>query len=65
MAKVSLVGARKTANLTQKQLADELGVSRYAVINWEKGKSKLKPIALIAICHLTGFNVDDIILPKQ
>lgn len=64
MAKVSLAGARKTANLTQKQLSEMLGVSRETVSKWESGKSELKPINLYAFCYITGFSADDIILSK-
>lgn len=38
--KVTLPVARKIANLTQKGLAEAVGVSETTVINWEKGRSE-------------------------
>lgn len=32
--------ARKRAHLTQKQLADRVGISRQAILQWEKGHTK-------------------------
>lgn len=38
--KVTLPVARKIVNLTQKGLAEAVGVSEATVINWEKGRSE-------------------------
>ena len=38
--KVTLPVARKIVNLTQKGLAEAVGVSETTVINWEKGRSE-------------------------
>lgn len=38
--KVTLPIARKIANLTQKGLAEAVGVSETTVVNWEKGRSE-------------------------
>lgn len=37
--KISLAAARVNVGKTQKQLAEECGVSESTVINWEAGKS--------------------------
>lgn len=63
MAKVTLAGARMSAGYTQAGLADKLGVSRNLVSQWESGKVKIQLFYLYAICHITGFNESDIILP--
>lgn len=65
MARIPMNAARVAAGLTQEKLAEKLGVSRQAVINWENGKTEIKPAYLYAFCHITGFDVDDLILPKM
>jgi len=64
MAKISLKAARVAANMTQKELAEKLDVSRESVINWETGKTPMKMVYLYAFCHVTGFSENDIILPE-
>ena len=63
MKQITLAAARKTAGLTQEELAEKLGVSRALVTNLESGKAELKPYYLFAICHITGFSENDILLP--
>lgn len=63
--KISIEAARVTANLTQAELAQKLGVSRETVSLWENGKLKMKPAYLLAICHITGFDPEDIFLPER
>lgn len=62
--KVSLAGARKSADLTQDDIAKKLGVSRCTVNLWENGRKIIKPAYLFAICYICGFSVDDIFLPE-
>lgn len=35
---ISLKAARVNANLTQEEVAAEMGVTKQTIINWEKGK---------------------------
>ena len=63
MKQITLAAARKTAGLTQEEMAEKLGVSRALVTNLESGKAELKPFYLYAICHITGFQESDILLP--
>lgn len=63
MAKVTIAGARISAGFTQEELAEKLGVSRDLIGKIEKGKVKIKPHYIFAICQVTGFEPADIILP--
>lgn len=51
--------ARKDKGLTQKQLADQVGVSRAAVTQWESGETKgLKPENLFAVANVLGVSAE-------
>ncbi len=63
MAKLTLKAIRINSGLTQDGLAEKLGVSRKMVADWETGKAEMRPAYLLAICYITGFDEDDIILP--
>lgn len=64
--KVTLPVARKIANLTQKGLADVIGVSETTVINWEKGRSEPTVNQAIQIAEAVNRPLDSIIfLPKS
>lgn len=65
MAKITLKAARVNAGLTQDGLAEKLGVSRKMIAEWELGNVPMKPAYLFAICYITGFSEDDIILPSE
>lgn len=65
MGKVTIAGARVSAGYTQASLAEKLGVSRDLVAKWEAGKAEVKPHYLYAICQVTGFSVDDFLLPEK
>lgn len=65
MGKLTLAAARIANNLTQEQMAEKLGVSRILIYQLENGKTELKPYYLYAYCYITGFSVDDFLLPKQ
>ena len=63
MQKVTLAGARVSAGYTQEKLAEKLGISRAHLNNIERGKVKIRPFYLYAICHVTGFTESEISLP--
>jgi putative transcriptional regulator len=65
MPKITLEAARVNSGMTQQDMADKLGVSRSTVVAWEKGKITIKPAYLYAICQVTGFREDDILLPTK
>ena len=53
-----LVQARKTAGLTQADVAAKLNVSRQAVSRWESGQSKPSTEKLLALGNLYGISLD-------
>ena len=65
MAKVTIAGARVTKGMSQEELAQKIGVSRAAVANWESGKTDIRLKHLQKICEVTGFEMDDFLLPKE
>ena len=65
LAKITLKAARVNAGLSQDGLAERLGVSSKMIVEWELGKSEMRPAYLLAICYITGFSEDDIILPSE
>lgn len=62
---ISLAAARVNAGMTQKDIADKLGVSKNTIINWEKGKVKPSPANLIALSTVYRMPVDYIFLPSK
>lgn len=46
-------------------MAEKLGISRETINAWESGKQDMRPAYVMAICYLTGFSVDDILLPSD
>lgn len=64
MKQITLAAARVSAGLTQQELADKIGVSRTSIIKWETGQTPMKPAYFYAVCQVTGFDVNDIILPE-
>ena len=52
---------RKENNLSQEQLADELGVSRQAVSKWESGTAYPEMNKIMALCDKFNLNIDDLL----
>lgn len=65
MRKLPLVAVRAAVGLTQAGLADKIGVSRELVNDWEAGRTPVKKPYLYAICYVTGFSDEEIILPEE
>ncbi len=65
MPKIHINAARVNAGLSQEALANKMGISRRTVIAWEQNKREMTTPQVFMFCSLTGFSVDDIILPKK
>ena len=52
---------RKENNLSQEQLADELGVSRQAISKWESASAYPEMDKIIALCDKFNLNIDDLL----
>ena len=56
-----LTQARRTAGLTQADVATKLNVSRQAVSRWESGQSKPSTEKLLALGALYGVSIDQLL----
>lgn len=65
MTRISLEAARVNAKLTQKELAEILGISNATVVNWEKGNTEPNITQLRKISELSGIPMDFIFMPEK
>ena len=65
MAKITLAAARVNKGMTQEQMAEAMGVSRQTVNDWENGKREMRTPYVYLFCQITGFSVNDILMPKK
>jgi len=65
MPKISLEAARVNAKLTQKELAEKLGVSNGTIVNWEKGETEPSLSQLRMISELSGIPMDFLFVPDK
>lgn len=56
----NLLFYRKKAKLTQKELAEKLGVKNTAVSNWESGNNSIDIDTLFLACEIFGITLNDI-----
>ena len=52
---------RKTANLTQMQLAEKLNITDRAVSKWETGKSLPDSSIMLELCDILAISVTDLL----
>lgn len=50
---------RKQASLSQKELAEKLGISSAAVSNWEKGTNSIDIDTLFEVCRVLEISISD------
>lgn len=55
----NLLFYRKKCGLTQKALADKLGVKNTAVSNWESGNNSIDIDTLVLACSIFGITLND------
>lgn len=56
--RISLAAARVNADLTQREVAEKLGVSNKTIVNWENGKSAPTFPMLVAMSNLYNVPLD-------
>lgn len=55
----NLLFYRKKCGLTQKELAQKIGVGVSAVSNWEKGANSIDIETLFEVCKIYGISIND------
>lgn len=65
MKKIPIKAARVAAGLTQKEMAEKMGVERQSIQKWENGERVMKIPYFKLFCRITGFEEDDLILPTK
>ena len=59
--KENLKRIRKENNLSQEQLAEQLGVSRQSVSKWESGMSYPEMDKMLKLCEMFNLNIDELL----
>ena len=60
---ITLAAARVNAGLTQKEVAEEMHISKQTLVNWEKGVTYPKPAYFEMLCRIYNINRENIFLP--
>lgn len=58
---MGFISAREKSGLTQKEVAERIGVDQSAVSLWETGKTRPRATLLVQIAALYGTSVDDLL----
>lgn len=61
---ISLAAARVNAGMTQEDVAKIMKVSKNTLVNWEKGRTELKPAEFEMMCNIYGISKNYIFLPQ-
>ena len=62
---IKIKNARVKANLTQEQAAEELGVSRQTMSNWENEKTYPDIVSVVKMSDLYGISLDHLLKEEQ
>jgi transcriptional regulator with XRE-family HTH domain len=60
-----LRAARKSANMTQKELASAIGAKHNSVSNWENDQNMPDPDTIVRICEVLNVGADYMLPSKQ
>ena len=63
--KLTLKAARVNAGLSQSEAAKRLGISRFTVLNWEKGFRVPKEADIKKMSEVYGWPADSFIFPPK
>ncbi|MBD5556428.1 MAG: helix-turn-helix transcriptional regulator [Roseburia sp.] len=58
---LKLKQARTKSNMTQKEVADILGMTYQAISNYERGKTKVESNILVKLCQIYNISVPEIL----
>lgn len=58
---MGFLSARENVGLTQKEVADRLGIDQSAVSLWETGKTAPRASVLVRLAGLYGCTVDELL----
>lgn len=61
--RISLAAARINAGMKVREVCDRLEITRQTLRMWERGKTRIKPVYVEALCRMYGCTPDDIFLP--
>lgn len=65
MIQISLAAARVNAGLTQREVAEKMGVSKVTIVSWEKGRTLPNMATARKLAELYEIPLDNIFLPDD
>lgn len=63
MMEMTLAMLRKKAGLTQKEVANNIGVAASTISKWENCVISLNASQFVSLCRLYDCKIDDVFLP--
>ncbi len=60
--KISLKAARVNANLTQKEVAERMNISKNTLVNWEKGRTMIDDTPLMVLSEIYSVDIENLFL---
>lgn len=62
---MGFLSAREKVGLTQKEVAEKLGVDQSAVSFWETGKTHPRTLLLVKLASFYGYTVDNLLAEQS